>query len=497
MASPSDATKVKGRGGSAAQKRKTAMDVESTPKRKDDRQMDNGSAVADLNITLYPSGHKGPAYVSLNLKKQEKKVRNSQHLLNVARIVSAAGVGAEEIKPQGYGRFEVKFKTAELANNFTSSRLPEIKKLNPMIPRFRVQRRGLIRQISVDHDLQDLIAKSDSPCKIINARRLNRRQLNCESKQVEWVPSETVLLTFEGTVLPDSIKVYNLVVVPVEVYVEPPRTCFNCFRYGHSSKHCRSAQVCRFCGSADHCKEECPDKDEVKCLHCKGDHKTFDQSCKEFQIQQLISKQMAFSNVNFWEARDFVSRGFQSSSQVSKAPPLTIEHFPPLQAASQSSVMSLKSFGGQQRPAPLSAWSNSNSSSGSTTSSEGSVPLNTSVTHKTTTSINNDCISDCISTLSPVKRNIKVSSLNNACFKSEVSSAPSTSSPIVSNSKTDLTTSPRSSFGKALSCSPLNVSLSQQISTQMRTSSMTSLSPSSSVKSVNSLKQYKANPKKK
>ncbi|CAK9813876.1 hypothetical protein ANTPLA_LOCUS8019 [Anthophora plagiata] len=310
-------------------------------------------------LTQYPQGHKGPAYVSISIKKEGAKARTSQNLLNVARMVNSAATEAEEIKPQGYGNFAIKFKSGAQANSFVSNENPTIKVLNAFIPKFRVQRRGIIKGVCVDHDLQNLINNTTSPCKILQAKRLNRRYRNNETNQIEWIPSETVLLTFEGTVLPDSIKLYHLIIKTVGVYVEQPRTCKNCYRYGHSAKHCRSPQICKHCGATDHTKEDCPSKEDVKCLLCKGDHRPFDSSCKQFQLQREIAQLMAHSNISFWEARDLASNSSPAFTTAPNPPPKTTEHFPPLKPTTPDSILSIKAYGGQQKPAPPFVWAKS------------------------------------------------------------------------------------------------------------------------------------------
>lgn len=60
----------------------------------------------------------------------------------------------------------------------------------------------------------------------------------------------------------NSCKVYN--------YVRLTR-CYNCQRYGHTAKHCRSPKQCGFCASTDHESNACQSKqtpDRFNCANC-------------------------------------------------------------------------------------------------------------------------------------------------------------------------------------------------------------------------------------
>lgn len=168
---------------------------------------------------LYPVSHIGPAAVFIQFNSNQKN--GTINLLNLARIINKLNMGAEELLPRGKGKAEVKFKTAEQANKFISCDALEAKSIKAYIPRHLIERKGIIKGFDLDLDPSDLLIETGSPCKIKMARRLNKRIINKDTGKVEWIPSQTVLLTFEGTILPNFIKAYNLYNIKVEVYVEP------------------------------------------------------------------------------------------------------------------------------------------------------------------------------------------------------------------------------------------------------------------------------------
>ena len=51
-------------------------------------------------------------------------------------------------------------------------------------------------------------------------------------KDGNFIETNTLLLTFNTTTLPKSLKtIYRI--IPVEVYIPNPLRCFNCQRFGH------------------------------------------------------------------------------------------------------------------------------------------------------------------------------------------------------------------------------------------------------------------------
>lgn len=77
----------------------------------------------------------------------------------------------------------------------------------------------------------------------------------------------------------------------VREFLQPLR-CFNCYRYGHSKKHCTNKQACERCGE-EHLRKVCKSSTE-KCVNCvefnakfkgrrKTDHRPTDTNCPTYQ----------------------------------------------------------------------------------------------------------------------------------------------------------------------------------------------------------------------
>ncbi len=63
--------------------------------------------------------------------------------------------------------------------------------------------------------------------------------------------------------------------------------CFNCNRYGHIAKNCKSKKRCSQCGRTDHIKAACTRKIEQgpSCINCRGDHLASSHKCPKYKTQ--------------------------------------------------------------------------------------------------------------------------------------------------------------------------------------------------------------------
>jgi len=74
--------------------------------------------------------------------------------------------------------------------------------------------------------------------------------------------TNTVILTFASPQPPKYITASYLR-VPVEPYIPNPLRCFNCQKYGHSSRACKSTALCVHCGESGHEAAHCKNKKKV------------------------------------------------------------------------------------------------------------------------------------------------------------------------------------------------------------------------------------------
>lgn len=80
----------------------------------------------------------------------------------------------------------------------------------------------------------------------------------------------------------------------VEPLVAGPRRCFNCQRFGHIAKVCRSQKRCSTCGSSDTNHAQ-PCQAAAKCCNCNGNHESRDKECPSFKAQIDIIRSAAYN----------------------------------------------------------------------------------------------------------------------------------------------------------------------------------------------------------
>ena len=301
------------------------------------------------NVTLmYPPFHIGTAVVEVKIKNELKKKTKNQNLMFIAKTISSLKAGATNMSPRSFGCAEITFPNKDYANAFVSSEEVGKRGLQAFIPRHRLEKTGLI-------NVTEIINESISPCKITKATRLNRKAITLEG--IEWVPSETVLVTFEGNTLPEYFKIFGLYNIKVHVYVEPLKMCRNCYRYGHTTKRCRSYKICAGCGSNPLIENhKCNESMCNKCLHCQGNHYIFSRECGHYQLNQKISEIMAYESKDFWEAKAQLEKDTNPLGKTSP-PKETIDpvirvnnrEFPQPRQLSMSQEFKIKCIGGHAK----------------------------------------------------------------------------------------------------------------------------------------------------
>lgn len=244
----------------------------------------------------------GPFYIYIESKGDEHLGR--LHPMSVGRIIhtnhSNLTTNIVGIKSIGKNRIKVELKSASSANALVASSYLLASNFRVYIPDFLVKRHGIVRGIdcSIDDNSLITLAETNIPnCKIIGVQRFSRRIT--KDQNIEFIPTQTVKFTFEGQVTPSYITILS-VRCEVEPYIQRVIQCFNCLRYGHMSKQCKSSARCKNCGEA-HSSDSCPN--ETICVHCKGKHVATDISvCPSFERQKAIKKYMYDYKVSYNEA---------------------------------------------------------------------------------------------------------------------------------------------------------------------------------------------------
>ena len=111
--------------------------------------------------------------------------------------------------------------------------------------------------------------------------------------------TDTYILTFQKTELPQSIKVGYLN-IRVNPYIPNPLRCYRCQDYGHGANRCTRQERCSRCGQ-NHVNQNC--NEEPSCVHCLQKHETSDRSCKRYLMEKRIQTVKFTERISFPEAR--------------------------------------------------------------------------------------------------------------------------------------------------------------------------------------------------
>lgn len=125
---------------------------------------------------------------------------------------------------------------------------------------------------------EDQMLEELAPYGVVGVRREVKAR-KVENGGLTFNPRGGVILTFKPEVaLPSRVHVGQYV-FPVEEYLEAPMQCFNCMRFGHSSKICRASPRCRHCAGA-HSYKDCKST-VTRCCNCLEEHRATYSGCSK------------------------------------------------------------------------------------------------------------------------------------------------------------------------------------------------------------------------
>lgn len=112
--------------------------------------------------------------------------------------------------------------------------------------------------------------------------------------------SETVVIEFEGDVLPGRVMI-GFMCYYVREFVPKPVRCFKCQKFGHVASSCKQKQRCARCGG-NHEYGKCGTGVQPKCCNCGGNHSAAFRGCEILQQQIEIQKKRVEQNLSYAEA---------------------------------------------------------------------------------------------------------------------------------------------------------------------------------------------------
>ncbi|XP_069354418.1 uncharacterized protein [Maniola hyperantus] len=282
------------------------------PTKRADIELDQSSMESIQNIYTHPSmtitdrtyglNDAGPFIVHVMRIEPDPAAGLTLRPIKIGLLLAKNNISnivRDGVKAVGRNRVAIEFRNSGDANAFLHHPCLQQNKLNATIPAFHVTRMGLIRGVPKEWSIQQLAEAIELPdnCGIVlKARRLNRKVVS--EGTATWVPTQSVVITFRGQVLPKNVYVYYTSMV-VEKYLLPTIQCHNCCRFGHTKNQCRSKPRCFRCGQ-EHSGDSC--QDEFQCVLCTGKHVATYKDCPEHQRQHKIKLMMSDNNISYIEA---------------------------------------------------------------------------------------------------------------------------------------------------------------------------------------------------
>ncbi|XP_043470413.1 uncharacterized protein LOC122503786 [Leptopilina heterotoma] len=269
----------------------------------------------EVKLVKYENSNKGNCPVFLQRDPKSNDASKDLNHVSVGKIIHNLYPGkVVGIYPSGRGKVRVIMNGGRAANQIVSDPTLKSKGLIAIIPSSFVTCQGIINNIGLDISTEEILENAEiignygKDCKIINALRFNRRKID-EKNTVTFEPSTTVLLTFQGTTIPERVSIYKGS-SPVRPYIPDPRMCMNCLRFGHIAKHCRSKTRCQQCGgSAPHNDDTNPCTNASgppRCANCNGPHKPSSKQCPEFTFQKEVRYYATQHKMSFDEAKEIL-----------------------------------------------------------------------------------------------------------------------------------------------------------------------------------------------
>ena len=230
-----------------------------------------------LNFEENKLEHVYPKYFVVELHNKRKMCPFKME----SDIVAQLGEEPKAIDASGRDKILIEVKSEQQSKRIV--KLKEINKTPCLVEKHKTmnQREGII--YIYEYNVEDLasfengLKRSYPVSKVIRAFWIKPKDENARA----------FLVTFEGTELPDTIRIPGERPTRVYKYYSRPMLCRSCLGYGHTAKYCKkNIVVCARCAIIGHTRDNC--NKDPRCYKCGGSHQTGHKSCPEQRYQQEI-----------------------------------------------------------------------------------------------------------------------------------------------------------------------------------------------------------------
>lgn len=274
-----------------------------------------------IGIKSYTSMDKGPFLVHVSRTEIDQSAGTTIRPIKFGQFLvhnKIENICADGVKRVGRNKISVEFRSFADANKFLDNPILSLYKYEASIPSYNITKMGIVRQVPVDLSMDEFATSLILPngCgEVLKARRLNRKTI--DDGKVTWVPTQTVVLTFHGQIMPARVFLFHTS-LPVEAYQYPTIQCLNCCRFGHIKAQCRSKPRCFKCAQP-HTGDSCDVLESGStCLYCSGQHFASSKICPEQGRQRSIKLLMSQEGISYEDASNQCPKVRRSYADVTQ-----------------------------------------------------------------------------------------------------------------------------------------------------------------------------------
>nr|XP_023012412.1 uncharacterized protein LOC111502542 [Leptinotarsa decemlineata] len=167
-------------------------------------EMESGQ---ENQINLYGEGVTGPFTVIVETNKESRASLGRYPHLKIAKEVCDLKLeNVSKFKIKGRHNIGVEFEL--IANSLVLNEKLKTLGYKLYIPNSNVTCKAIVKNITTYYSEEELKMMIKSPYKIKSVKRMNRRIVT--DGKIQYVPASTILITFEGTIIPSRATQRNL-----------------------------------------------------------------------------------------------------------------------------------------------------------------------------------------------------------------------------------------------------------------------------------------------